>query len=149
MFKKKKRRRVKKQFKNLWRRMCVRIVIFWNIEVRVSLQYTRWDTVQPVRGLIMPGLHSHRDSMEQDENESVKGTLVSSSTLSNLFSPCLEALGDMWVNQPRVKGNENVSNILPRRRFSHESVNVVHISPKVSMSTRYGNINQTLHQKWT
>ncbi len=40
----------------------------------------------------------------------------------DLFSSHLEALGDMSVNQSRVKGNENV---LPRYgRFSHESVNV-------------------------
>ncbi len=32
----------------------------------------------------------------------------------DLFSFHLEALGDMLVNQSRVKGNENVSNVLPR-----------------------------------
>ncbi len=42
-----------------------------------------------------------------------------------LFSSRLEALGDMLVNQSRVKGNENVSKVLLRyRRFSHESVNI-------------------------
>ncbi len=67
----------------------------------------------------MPGLHSHRDSMRQDENESMKVTFVSSSTLSTcsrLVSSCLKALGDVLVNQSRVKGNENVSNVLPRYR---------------------------------
>ncbi len=43
----------------------------------------------------------------------------------DLFSSCLEAPRDVSVNQSRVKGNENVSNVLPHyRQFSHESVNV-------------------------
>ncbi len=72
----------------------------------------------------------------------------------DLFSSCLEALGDMSVNQSRVKENENVSNVLPHYRwFSHASVNVclcscvlrlIHISPKVSMSTWDENVNQAL-----
>ncbi len=57
----------------------------------------------------MPGLHSRRDSMRQDENESVKGTFVASSTLLDLFSSRLEAFRDLPVNQSRVKGNKNVS----------------------------------------
>ncbi len=32
--------------------------------------------------ILMPGLHSRRDNTRQDENESVMGTFVSSSTLS-------------------------------------------------------------------
>ncbi len=41
----------------------------------------------------------------------------------DLFSSRLEALWDMLVNQSRVKGNENVSYVLPRyQRFLHESV---------------------------
>ncbi len=40
----------------------------------------------------------------------------------DLFSSCPEALGDMSVNQSRVKGNEDISNVLPcYRQFSHES----------------------------
>ncbi len=62
----------------------------------------------------MHGLHSRQDSARQDENESVKGTFVSSSTLST--SSYLEALEGMLVNQFRVRGNENVSNVLPRYR---------------------------------
>ncbi len=43
----------------------------------------------------------------------------------DLFSACLEALVDMRVKKSRVKGNENISNVLPcYRRFSHKSVNV-------------------------
>ncbi len=71
----------------------------------------------------------------------------------DLFSPHLEALGDMLVNHSRVKGNKNVSNGLPRYRwFSHESVNatfvctsLIHILPKISMSTRDENVKQALH----
>ncbi len=74
-----------------------------------------------VERTIMPGLHSHWDSPRQDENESVKGICLVFHTL-DLLSSCLEALGDMLVNQSRVKGNKNV---MPRyRQFSHESVNV-------------------------
>ncbi len=52
------------------------------------------------------------------ENSSIIYTL-------DLFSSRLKALGDISVNQSRVKGNENVLNALPCcRRFLHESVNV-------------------------
>ncbi len=61
----------------------------------------------------MPGLHSDRDSARQDENESVKGTFISSYTLST-YSRLISKLSDMLVSQSRVKGNENVSNVLPR-----------------------------------
>ncbi len=97
---------------------------------------------------VMPGLHSRRDSTRQDENESVKGTFVSSSILSTCSH--LEALGDMSVNQSQVKGNENVSNVLPRyRRFSHENVNayirVYFVSCTSRQKSRRGpdeNVNQ-------
>ncbi len=70
----------------------------------------------------MPGLHSRRDSTRQDENESEWYIRLVFHTLE-LFSSRLEVLGDMSVNQSRVKGNENVSNVLPRyQQFSHESV---------------------------
>ncbi len=68
----------------------------------------------------------------------------------DLFSSRLEALGDMLVNQSRVKGND-VSNVLPNyRRFSHEECEclhlcvlcLIHISPKVLTSTRDENVNQ-------
>ncbi len=74
----------------------------------------------------------------------------------DLFSSCLEALGDMLVNQSQVKGNENVSNVLPRyRRYcvvlarECECLNscvlrLVHILPKVSTSTRDENVNQAI-----
>ncbi len=52
----------------------------------------------------MPGLHFRWDNARRDENESVKGTFV----LSITFSNC-SCLGNMSVNQSRVKGNENVS----------------------------------------
>ncbi len=72
----------------------------------------------------MPSLHACRDSTRQDKNESVKGTRLVFYTL-DLFSYCLEVLGDMSVNQSRVKGNKSVSNVLSRyRRFLHESVSV-------------------------
>ncbi len=58
---------------------------------------------------LMSSLHSCQDSMRQDENESVKATFVSSFTLSicsYLISSRLKDLGDMLVNQSRVKGNK-------------------------------------------
>ncbi len=74
----------------------------------------------PVIFILMSDLHSPQYSPRQDEIECVKGTFISSSTLST----CLEALGDKSVNQSQVKGNKNVWNILPcYRRFSHGSVN--------------------------
>ncbi len=62
---------------------------------------------------VMPGLHSHRDSMRQDENESAKGTFTLRLVFHtlDLFSSHLEALGDILVNQSQVKENENVLNV--------------------------------------
>ncbi len=52
----------------------------------------------------------------------------------DMFSSCLEALGDMLVNQSRVKGNKNV---LPHYwQFSHESVNVYICAYFVSFTSR-------------
>ncbi len=54
----------------------------------------------------------------------------------DLFSSHLEALGDMSVNQSRVKGNKNVSNVLPGYWFSHDSVNVYIRAYFVSFTSR-------------
>ncbi len=83
----------------------------------------------------MSGLHSHRDSTRQEQECEGYIHLVFHTIV--LFLPRLEALGDMSVNQSRVKGNENVSNVLPcYRRFSHRSVNVYIRTYFISFTSR-------------
>ncbi len=68
----------------------------------------------------------------------------------NRFSAHLEALGDMSVNQSRVKGNKNDSNVASLSMIFTQDyaclhsciLCIVHISPKVSTSTRDKNVNQ-------
>ncbi len=85
---------------------------------------------------IMPGLHSRRDSMMRRERE-CEGYIRLVCHILNLFLSHLKALGNMSVNQSRVKGNKNVSNVLPcYRRFSHKSMNVYIRAYFVSFTSR-------------
>ncbi len=65
--------------------------------------YTMWR----VKISIMPGSHSRRDSTRQERE--CEGYICLVCHILDLFLSCLEALGNTFVNQSRVKGNENVS----------------------------------------
>ncbi len=73
----------------------------------------------------------------RDENVNQASHLPIFLTTIDLFLSRLEAFGDMSVNQSRAKGNENISNVLPRYRgFSHENVNVYIRAYFVSFTSR-------------
>ncbi len=61
--------------------------------------------------LIMPGLHPHQDNTRWERECEGYIRLVCHNL--GLFLSCFEALENMLVNQSRVKGNENVSNVSP------------------------------------
>ncbi len=73
---------------NRWENLCVFDFFFQN-NIYNNKNEQNYKKIKN----LMPGLHSCRDSTRQDENESVKGTLVSSSafsTCSRLVSQLLE-----------------------------------------------------------
>ncbi len=63
---------------NIWYKSFVERYLFKNLVI-IKYEYTYLVCVCTV---LMRGLHSHRDSRSQDENKSVKGPFVSSSTIS-------------------------------------------------------------------
>ncbi len=58
----------------------------------------------------------------------------------DLFLSHLEALGNMSVNQSRVKGNENVSNVSPRYQRYRDSIlmQFLNIDYGLKFSEKYG-----------